>query len=228
MLQKQGPIGVVLAGLLALGAGSAQALGVVVVSPRGEVAQVRQVVVKFDAPAVNFGDPKAPAPYAVQCNDAQAAQGQARWLSDREWVWDFAQDLPPGVRCEITPRAQFKSASGAAWSKPTAYQFNTGGPIVQDTWPRTWGAIEEGQYFILRLSGAATAQSVLEHVWCDLDGVGERVPVRAIEGADREALLRSRRLWDEARKDPLRYPVLACARRATAGSHLQLVYDEGV
>ncbi|MGB7421054.1 MAG: MG2 domain-containing protein [Comamonas sp.] len=228
MLQKKGPIGVVLAGLLALGAGSAQALGVVGVSPRGEVAQVRQVVVKFDAPAVNFGDPKAPAPYDVNCSDAQAARGQARWLSDREWVWDFTQDLPPGVRCEITPRAQFKSASGAAWSRPAAYKFNTGGPIVQDIWPRTWGAIEEGQYFILRLSGAATAQSVLEHVWCDLDGVGERVPVRAIEGADREALLRSRRLWDEAQKEPLRYPVLACARRATAGSHLQLVYDEGV
>ena len=228
MLQKWMLAGTVLAGLLALPAGSAQAFGVVSVSPRGEVAQVRQVVVKFDAAAVRFGDPKAPAPYAVRCSDEQAAGGQARWLSDREWVYDFAQDLPPGVRCEIAPKTDFKPASGAVWQKPASYQFSTGGPVVRRTWPSTWGAIEEEQYFILQLSGGATAASVQQHVWCDLDGVGERVPVRAIEGKDREALLRARRLWDEARKEPLRYPVLACARRATAGSPLQLVYDKGV
>ena len=228
MLQKPMLASALFAGLLALAAGGAQAFGVVSVSPRGEVAQVRQVVVKFDAAAVDFGDPKAPAPYAVGCSDAQAAQGQARWLSAREWAWDFAQDLPPGVRCEITPRAGFKPASGAAWAAPASYRFNTGGPAVQRTWPQTWGAIEEGQYFILQLNGAATADSVREHVWCDLDGVGERVPVKMIEGKDRETLLRARRLWDDAQKEPLRYPVLACARRATAGSHLQLVYDKGV
>lgn len=44
-------------------------------SPQGEVASVRQVVAQFDAPAVQFGDPKAPAPFAITCSDAAASQG---------------------------------------------------------------------------------------------------------------------------------------------------------
>jgi len=41
---------------------SAQALQIISLSPQGEVAQVRQLVAKFDESAVNFGDPKAEAP----------------------------------------------------------------------------------------------------------------------------------------------------------------------
>jgi hypothetical protein len=54
------------------------------------------VVVKFDEPAAPFGDPKAPAPLTLNCSDAQATQGTGRWNSDREWVFEFANDLPPG------------------------------------------------------------------------------------------------------------------------------------
>ena len=83
-----------------------QAAQITRVSPQGEVARIRQVVVQFDSSAVNFGDPKAPAPATLQCNDAQAsqvAQGTGRWTSDREWVFEFAHDLPPGVRCTLQP-----------------------------------------------------------------------------------------------------------------------------
>ncbi|QXL84490.1 alpha-2-macroglobulin [Comamonas sp. NLF-1-9] len=228
MLQRSTWAGLGLAAMLALASGAAQALTVVSVSPRGEVAQVRQVVVSFDAPAVRFGDPKADDPYALSCSDAIAARGQARWLSDRRWVFDFAADLPPGVRCTLTPRPDFKPAEGASWKRATSYQFNTGGPFVQRVYPGSWGSIEEQQYFILQLNGDASAASIAEHVWCDLEGVGERVPVRAIDGAEREALLRARQLWEAAQKAPLRYPVLTCARRAAPDSHLELVYDQGV
>ena len=47
---------------LLVAAGWAQAFQVSSLSPQGEVAQVRQLVVKFDEAAVNFGDPKAAAP----------------------------------------------------------------------------------------------------------------------------------------------------------------------
>ena len=48
----------------ALSAAGAQALQITSLSPQGEVARVRQVTAKFDAAAVTFGDPKAPAPLA--------------------------------------------------------------------------------------------------------------------------------------------------------------------
>ena len=88
-----------LAASLSLAAWGAQALQITSFSPQGEVARVRQVVVKFDAAAVNFGDPKAPAPLTLSCSDAQATEGQGRWTGEREWVFDVRADLPPGVRC---------------------------------------------------------------------------------------------------------------------------------
>lgn len=209
-------------------AGAAQALTVTSLSPQGEVARVRQVAAKFDVAAVQFGDPKAPAPFAVACSDADAAKGTGRWTSEREWVYDFAQDLPPGVRCTVSARSGFKSASGAQLASASSYQFNTGGPFVQNIRPGTWQAIDEEQFFVLQLNGAATTASVREHVWCAADGVGERIPVRLIEGAQRAELLQSLHLDKAAAAAPLRYATLACTRRLTAGSKMQLVFGKGV
>jgi hypothetical protein len=55
-----------LAASLALMAWGAHALQIASFSPQGEVARVRQMVAKFDAAAVRFGDPKAPAPREPQ------------------------------------------------------------------------------------------------------------------------------------------------------------------
>ena len=67
----------------------AYALQLVSVSPQNEVARVRQVVAKFNESAVNFGDAKAPAPLVLTCSDAQASKGNGRWISDREWSFEF-------------------------------------------------------------------------------------------------------------------------------------------
>jgi hypothetical protein len=206
----------------------AQALTITSLTPQGEVAQVRQVVAKFDASAVNFGDPKAPAPFSLSCSDAQATAGNGRWISDREWAFQFAQDLPPGVRCTLQPRADFKSPKGEPLSAAATYTFNTGGPFVQHIRPGTYQRIEEEQHFLLQLNGPATPQSVMANVWCALDGLGERVPVRLIDGAARTALLASQGLEKAAAKDPLRYVALACARRFTPASKVQIVFGKGV
>src|ERR1700712_995533 len=66
----------VLSALMAL---PAHALQITSLTPQGEVARVRQIVAKFDQPAVKFGDPKAPAPLAVSCTDAAAGKGTGRW-----------------------------------------------------------------------------------------------------------------------------------------------------
>ncbi|NDG41098.1 MAG: hypothetical protein EBY28_17410, partial [Betaproteobacteria bacterium] len=61
----------------------AQAFQVTSLSPQGQVARVRQVVVKFDDPAVNFGNAKAEAPLDLNCGDPQLTKGFGRWLNDR-------------------------------------------------------------------------------------------------------------------------------------------------
>ena len=147
--------GLLKAGLLwGLAATAAHAVGVRQFSPQGDVSKVGQVVVQFDAPAVRFGDPKAAAPVNLQCSDAQAARGTGRWNSDKEWVFDFAQNLPAGVRCTAQLNPQFKSVSGGALTGAASYQVQTGGPQVARIAPDTYEEVDEQQYFALRLTGA--------------------------------------------------------------------------
>ena len=113
----------------------AQALQILSLSPQGEAAQVRQVVARFDGAAVNFGDPKAPAPLALNCSDAQAAKGASRWTSDRKWIFEFDKDLPPGVNCTVSPASSFKSPSSAILAGASSYNFNSGGPFIQNLRP---------------------------------------------------------------------------------------------
>ena len=144
----------------ALSAAGAQALQITSLSPQGEVARVRQVAAKFDTAAVTFGDPKAPAPLSLSCSDAQATKGTGRWTSEKEWVFDFENDLPPGISCTLQPKSAFKSPSGADLAGASSYQFNTGGPFVQAVRPGTYQRIDEEQFFILQFNGPATLGSV--------------------------------------------------------------------
>ncbi len=217
-----------IAALLAAAALHAQALQIVSVSPQGEVARVRQVVVKFDDSAVNFGDPKAPAPLSLSCSDAQATQGSARWISAREWAFEFKNDLPPGVRCSLQVLATFKSPGAQAISGATGYSFTTGGPFVQSLRPGSYQRIDEEQYFVMQLNGSATLPSIRENVWCSVEGLGERVPVKLIEGPERDALLKSQHLSQAAAAEPLKFVTLACNRRLSPASKIQLVYGKGV
>ena len=216
------------AALLAATALQAQALQISSLSPQGEVAQVRQVVAKFDEAAVNFGDPKAPAPLTLNCSDAAAAKGAGRWINDREWAFQFENDLPPGVNCSLQATTAFQSPKGQSITGRRAFKFNTGGPFVQDLRPGTYQPIDEEQYFTLRLNGPATLQSLREHVWCVAEGLGERVPVKLIEGTEREALLKSQNLDKAAALEPLKFATLACQRRLTPATKMQLVYGKGV
>ncbi|MDB5826777.1 MAG: alpha-2-macroglobulin, partial [Variovorax sp.] len=206
---------------------SSHALQITSLTPQGEVARVRQIVAKFDQPAVKFGDPKAPAPLAVSCTDAAAGKGTGRWTGEKQWVYDFENDLPPGVRCTVTRIADFKSGTGADMTGPERYQFNSGGPFVRNVQPG-YGKIDEQQLFALELSGPATLASVRQNIWCAVDGVGERVPVRLIEGADRTGLLKSFGQDKAAEKEPLRFVTMQCNRTLTPASRVQIVYGKGV
>ncbi|MDM0077856.1 MG2 domain-containing protein [Variovorax sp. J2P1-59] len=208
-------------------AGQSHALQITSLTPQGEVARIRQVVARFDQPAVDFGDPKAPAPLALSCTDAQAAKGTGRWTGEKQWVFDFENDLPPGVRCTATRVAGFKSPAGTALTGPERYQFNSGGPFIRH-WQPSYGKIDEQQLFMLELNGAATPESVQQNVWCAAGDVGERIPVKLVDGEQRTALLKAFGREKEAEKEPLRFVTLQCNRTLTPGSRVQLVYGKGV
>ena len=111
-----------LASVLTVVAVSTHAFLVSNLSPQGEVAQVRQVVAKFSEAAVNFGDPKAATPLTISCSDAQASKGKGRWISEREWAFEFERDLPPGVACTMQLRPGLKSLKGVDLASPLQVQ----------------------------------------------------------------------------------------------------------
>ncbi|RZM01502.1 MAG: alpha-2-macroglobulin, partial [Variovorax sp.] len=218
---------VVAGALLALGTFEAHALQLVDLAPRGEVSRVRQVVATFDEAAVDFGDPRAPAPFTVRCDDVQAGRGTPRWTGAKRWVFDFAADLPPGMRCTVERVAGFRSASGVELKAPERTLFTTGGPAVRTLWP-SYGKIDERQTFVLELNGVAAPASLRENVWCAADGPGERIPVALVEGAERDAALQAVGRDKAARAEPLRFAALRCNRTLTAGGRVQVVYGKGV
>jgi uncharacterized protein YfaS (alpha-2-macroglobulin family) len=211
----------VLVALLA-SAGPALAARVASVSPTGEVATVRQVAVRFDEAVVPAGDPRLPAPFTLRCNGV-TPPGDGRWTSDRSWVYDLRDVLAAGSRCTLQPNPAFQPLGGALQGA-TAFGFSTGAPVVVSVQPFPGSRIDEDQHFLLRLNGEASAASVQRAAWCEVEGLGERLPVVLVQGTAREALLRQR--WRDA--DPRHVLLLACQRPFPAEAGVRLVWGAGV
>ena len=207
---------------------NAHAARVSQVSPQGEVAEVRQVVVRFDAGVVPAGDLRQPAPYTLQCNGS-TPPGDARWLNDRQWVYDLREPLAAGQRCTLKPVAAFAPLGSAAnaITGPNVFAdfaFSTGAPTVISLTPYPGARIEEDQHFIVRLNGAPDLASVRASAWCEVEGLGERIPVKLIEGAARTDALR------QMQRDigPGSLVLLACQRPFPADAGVRLVWGAGI
>ena len=216
-------VAAVVAVLSVSGAGAGHAASIASVSPQGEVAQVRQVSVKFNEAVVAFGDPRLPDPMTLRCQGTNVS-GSGRWASDRVWLYYFDDALPPGTRCTLKARPDWKPG-GSALTGATEYTFNTGGPAVVSQRPYEGATIAEDQHLLLQLSGAAVETTVVANAWCEVQGIGERIGVRVIGGEPRAALLKARHV-DAARA--ARTLVLACARPLPNGAALRLVWGKGI
>ena len=229
---KKRLIAVALAAGLSFAAPAAHAVSIAAATPQGEVAQVRQVTIKFSASVVAFGDPRLADPFSVVCEGKPPA-GAGRWASDRVWLYDFREALPPGTRCTAKLRAEWKpapaasaaTASAAALTGPSEFSFSTGGPAIVSMQPGEGGEIEEDQHFLIRLNGPAVEASVLANAWCEVEGIGERLPLRLVSGELREQLLKARRI---ARDQAARVLVARCDRPLPNGAAVRLVWGKGI
>ncbi len=196
---------------------------VAAVSPQGEVAVVRQVVVRFDAPVVPAGDPRAKAPFDLACNGT-APRGSARWLDDRRWAFDLEAPLPAGQRCTLKLASGFAPTTGTL-EGGTEFSFATGAPAVMEVEPYNGGTIDEDQHFLLRLNGPVDAASVSANSWCETDGLLDRIPVRVVDGAAREAVLKRHGRRRDGSETAL---LLACQRAFAPAAKVRLVWGAGI
>ena len=156
-------------------------------SPSGEVKKVRQVAVRFSEQMVAFGDPREVDPFDINCT----AAGKGRWADQRNWVYDFANDLPAGVACSFTVKKGLRTLGGNPVKEGSTYAFNTGGPAIIQSEPYSseYSRIDENQVFILGLDAPATFASMQKNVHCEIDGISEQIPVRIILGLQRMNIL---------------------------------------
>ncbi len=227
MSKKHGVVKTIALALLgAWVAPAALALQINQLSPQGDVAKIEQVSARFDQAAVPLGDPQATAPLQVRCEPA--AKGSGRWLSDRQWVYDFEKQLAPGTRCTAVVASGFRSPEGKTIGGTQRFVFGTGGPVVLGTWPGNESTISEDQHFLVRFAGQITRKSLLDHSWCELEGVGERLPVQWVGGEARRAMLQANQIKAGAEGDPLDMAALSCGRRLTPASRVKLVFGAGL
>lgn len=206
------------AGLAALLPAAAVQLAV---SPQGELPEVRQVLLRFDAPAVAAGDPRAPAPAVVRCQGpVPAARG--RWLDAQRWVYEFDAPLPASTRCTVRVVEGFTPMSGALQG-PREWRFASGPPRVLQVQPYEGGEIEEDQHFLLRFNGPADTARAMQRAWCEVDGLGERIPVQVVTGTARDRVLAAR----ARRQAPEQLLLLACQRPLPAATAMRLVWGPG-
>ncbi len=213
--------------LLSTASLGAAATQITQLSPQGEVARVRQISAQFDRAATAFGSPDRPDPLQLQCNDAAATAGHGRWTSARQWVYDFDNALPPGVQCQLQVVPGFRTQEGQPLEGTQRFAFSTGGPVVQSADPYKGAQIEEDQVFLLRFNGAVDPATVQRNTTCSLEGVGERIAVRLVTGAQREALIKASR-WASQRVPAAELVALACQRRFTPSAKLSLVLGKGI
>ena len=213
---------------------AAGAASIVAVTPQGEVAQVRQVVVKFSESVVAFGDPRLADPATVSCQGSVPA-GSGRWADYRVWLYDFREPLGPGARCVVAVRPDWKpapkAAAGAASAAATMaltgrtqFTFSTGGPAIVSMQPGG-GEVEEDQHFLMRLSGPAVEASVVANAWCEVEGIGERLALRIVTGSVREEILKARNI---GRAQADRMLVARCERPLPNGSAMRVIWGKGI
>lgn len=154
-------------------------------TPQGSVKTPRQVQVRFGEAMVSFGDPRAPAPFDIDC----PVGGRSRWVDARHWVHDFESDLPGGLRCRFTLKPAVKTVAGVPIDGERQFEFDTGGPVIIASEPWEGAQIDEEQIFLLGLDAPATRAGLDAGVHCRVDGINEAIGVEVLDGNARRAAL---------------------------------------
>lgn len=189
-------------------------------SPQGQVDQPVQATARFSADIVPLGQPEAAAPFDIQCG---GVAGRGRWSDGKTWTYRLDRPLKPGERCDFRLKAGLATAHGEAVRGEAGYAFFAPGPWPRSLLPQPGSAIEEEQAFLIEASGALKRESVEQNVWCEADGVGNRIPIRLLADKERDAALATFH-----RRPTAGSLGLVCATALPPGARMKLVWGAGV
>ncbi|MCL1925601.1 MAG: MG2 domain-containing protein [Syntrophorhabdaceae bacterium] len=214
----------------AIAAYGGETVSVDLFNPEGAARGVRQAMSRFTEAIVPFGDPRISDPFDAFCTGD--VRGRGRWADDRNWVYDFEEDLPAGIRCSFTLKPELRSVSGKPVKGRREFVFDTGGPMIMKSDPYEGsGRINENQAFVLMLDAAADEQSILSNVYFSVAGIVEAVSPKIVRGKDREALIEASHAKWWRKNDPKldsKIVILMPTRSFPLDSNVTLWWGAGV
>lgn len=174
------------------------------VYPTGSVKQVQQVTVRFSDDMVPLGDPRSKTPpLTLECNvkaqggkrpkagETKTPEFTTRWADSKNWVLEFHKPLASGIQCKLKPAENLKSLAGDAVSSLQEYSFSTGGPALLALSPSQHQALEPEPYIVLQTDGAMDLKSVEKTAHFEVEGMPGKLPIRVIQGRDRDTAVRA-------------------------------------
>lgn len=197
--------------------------------PQGETYPVRQVQTRFSEPMVRLGQPRYSNPFTISC----PLPGKGRWVDTRNWVYDFAQDLPSGIACEFRLVKDLRGVSGKTVSSYPLYRFNTGGPAVMASRPYDGQEdIDENQTFLLQFDGENDVKSLPLNSYCLVEGIKEKVPLRFYTVEQTRTFVAQlpeeyRQWWNQSGRQKERRAV-QCGRQLPPDAKVKLVFAKGL
>jgi hypothetical protein len=155
-------------------------------TPQELVDQQTRATAVFSADMVPLGRAEGAAPFRVDCG---AVPGSGRWVDTKTWAWQLERPLQAGERCQFDLKPGLTAASGEGVGGQTRYRFFAPGPWPRAVQPSPGSGIEEDQAFVITPAGPVKPASVEQNVWCEADGVGNRIPVRLVTDKQRDEIL---------------------------------------
>lgn len=201
-------------------------------SPQGEVDKVEQVRITFPAAMIPLGNRFAAAPvdWSCQAKDRETdltlqkkqkynLSGDAYWADEKTWVFDIKQELTARITCRFTIRKNLTAIDGQTFA-PQTYTFQMAGARIVSTWPSEYENVAEDQAFVLKFNASPPATLP---IYCTSSRLGERLPIRLVEDAERNILIKHFQL----EKEQQRVVAFRCAGRFPADSKVTLIYPRG-
>ncbi len=196
-----------------------RAAGVTQFQPQGKVAEQTRVTARFGADMAKLGDTNADSPFAIDC---AGIGGEGRWIDARTWAWQMNRPLQAGERCVFTLKEASTALNGEKLDGKRRFELNGAAPRPWRIQPGAGSYIEEDAAFIIHPGSLLDAASLEKNLWCEAEGVGHRLPARAVDRRIREDLAR------QGNGIGPQTLVVSCSEKLPPGSKMKLLWGAGI
>lgn len=101
-------------------------------------------------------------------------------VDSRTWAWQLSRPLQPGERCIFSAKSGYTSPTGETFSGKNRFELQGAAPRPWRIVPAAGQPIEEDQAFVINGGSTLDAKSLEQNLWCEADGVGQRLPARPV------------------------------------------------